>query len=73
VNTAEARRLITTDEDFVYSKRFGYSLKKLLERYPDGCPDRVIAAVLLITEDDVEAHYQRIVIKLRNAMGVTLD
>jgi hypothetical protein len=70
VTTAEARSLIVNDESFIYSKRFNYDLKELEERYPDGCPDRVTAAVLMITEDDVESHYQRIVRILRNTMGV---
>jgi len=70
VNTAEARTLIVNDEEFIYSKRFNYKLSELEARYPDGAPDRVTATVLMITEDDVEAHYQRIVRILRNAMGV---
>jgi hypothetical protein len=70
VTTAEARDLIVNDENFVYSKRFNYDLLELEDRYPDGCPDRVSAAVLMITEDDVEGHYQRIMRILRNAMGV---
>jgi hypothetical protein len=70
VTTSQAKQLIESDPDFIYSKRFNYSLAELQKRYPDGCPDRIIAAVLMITEDDVEAIYQKIVVKLRNAMGV---
>jgi hypothetical protein len=70
MTTAQAKALIESDPDFIYSKRFNYSLKELQLRYPDGCPDRIIAAVLMITEDDVEAVYQKIVLKLRNCMGL---
>lgn len=66
----EAKQLIAEDAEFIYSKRFNYSLTELLKRYPDGCPDRIIAAVLMITEEDVEDMYQRIVEKLRAKMGV---
>lgn len=62
--------MIDTDPDYISSKRFDYSLEKLLERYPDGCPDRVIASVLLIEEQEVEQYYVRIVEKLRRMMKV---
>lgn len=72
MTTLQAQTLLHEDENFVYSKRFDYSIEKLEERYPDGCPDRVIAAVLMITEDDVEEYYQRIVRSLQGHMGVNL-
>lgn len=72
MTTAQAQVLLHEDENFVYSKRFDYSLQKVLERYPEAVPDRVTAALLMITEDDVEAHWQGIVVKLRNRMGVSL-
>jgi hypothetical protein len=71
VTTADAQILIQSDPDYIYSKRFNYSLNELKERYPDGCPDRIIAAVLMITEDDVQIWYEKIVEKLRNQMGLT--
>jgi hypothetical protein len=70
MTTAQAKILIESDPDFVYSKRDNYSLSEMLKRYKEGCPDRVIAAVLLITEDDVQARYDAIVAKLRKAMGI---
>lgn len=62
--------MIDTDPDYIASKRFSYSLTKLLERYPDGCPDRVTASVLLIEEHEVEQFYNRIVEKLRRLMKI---
>jgi hypothetical protein len=70
MTTDQARQLISTDEKFVYSKRFEYNIDKLAERHPEGCSNRVIAGVLMITEDDVDDHYERIVKKLRALMGV---
>ena len=57
-----------TDPNYIASKRFGYSLEQLLQRYPDGCPDRVIAQALLIPEEEVEEVYKSIVQKLRDVM-----
>lgn len=66
----DVRGLLCTDPDYIYCPRFDYSLAKLMERYPDGAPDRLIAQVLLITEEEVEASYQTVVMKLRKTLGV---
>lgn len=61
------------EPDFVNLKRFKFSLRKLEERYPDGCPDHIIAAALNLTEEDVQTHHNRIVQALRAKMGVQDD
>lgn len=68
----DAREKVRTDPQFVYHKRYEYSIAKLEERYPDGCPDNVIAAALMIPEVEVEAEYAKVVVKLRDLMGVEL-
>lgn len=68
MNTAQAKRLIETDDDFVLSKRFNFSLAEV-EKHYEVCPDSMIAAVLMVTEDDVEDVYNCIVAKLRRLMG----
>lgn len=68
--TDEQKKMVATHPDYIASKRFGYSLAKLQERYPDGCPDRIIALVLLMDEAEVEALYQKIVQKLQLQMKV---
>jgi hypothetical protein len=70
MNPLEAKRRVETDPDYIYLKRFEFSLKKLLERYPEGCPDKVIAAALMIPEHEVEDLYQKAVVRLRMIMGV---
>lgn len=70
MTTPQAKQLIQSDEDFIYTKRFNFSLAELRVRYPEGCPDRLIATVLMLTEDDVEEAYQKVVAKLRERMGV---
>lgn len=69
MTTDQAKVLIKSDPDFIYSKRFNYSLAELKRRHPDECPERIIAAVLMITEDDVREHYDRVVAKLRKRMA----
>jgi hypothetical protein len=61
-------RRINTDPDFVATKRFDYSLAQVIERFPDGAPDRTIAHALMIAEDDVERVYQDIVARLREKL-----
>ena len=58
-------RKINQDENFINLKRFSYDIRKFLERYPEGAPDRLIAMALLITEEEVESIYQDIVGRLR--------
>lgn len=67
---AEIQELLYTNEGFVNAKRFDNSIERLEERYPDGAPDHVVAAALLLTEEEVDVEYGRIVIKLRDLMGV---
>lgn len=69
----EAKQLIEEDTDFVYMKRFNFSLARVIERYPDGAPDRVVAQALFLTEDEVGEIYQQIVLKLRTLMGIPDD
>lgn len=61
---------VVLDEDFIAIRRYNYSLKKLLEKYPDGAPNKVIAQALAIDEEDVENLYNLTVAKLRRLMGV---
>lgn len=72
LTTSEARHLVASDPDFVFLKRFDYSLAKVKERYPEGCPDRIVANAMMIIEDDVSVEYARVCSTLREIMGVTL-
>ena len=70
MNEESARWRVHRDPEFVFSKRYDYSIAKLEERYPDGCPDNVIANALMIKEDQVEGAYDQVVEKMRQLMGV---
>lgn len=69
---SEAKSRVADELDFVYLKRFDFSLANLVERHPTGVPDRIIAAALMVTEDDVRDMYEEIVLKLRRTMKVEL-
>jgi hypothetical protein len=73
MTTAEAKDRLEKDPDFVNLKRFDYSVSQLLEKYPQGCPERVIAQALLITDDDVKTLDRVITRKLKRIMGVKND
>jgi DNA-binding NarL/FixJ family response regulator len=61
----QKRKLIREDVDFVCLKRYDFSLKRVLERFPDGASDRIIAQALGITEAEVQEAYGRIIQKLK--------
>ena len=71
MTTEEVQRRIREDRDFVYLKRYDYSLKKLMERYPEGVPDRIIANALMVSEEDVVAIYDDVVAQLRERVAGT--
>lgn len=66
----DVRRRLETEEDFINLKRFGFSIREVMKRYPDGVPDRIIAQALGISEEEVEARYGEIVARLRETMKV---
>lgn len=70
---ADIQLRLETEPDFIALKRFDFSLKELEKRYPDGCPDHIIAAALNLTEEEVQTHHNRIVQELRAKMGVKDD
>jgi len=59
---------IKDDPDFIWNARFENSLKKLLERYPEGAPTKTIAQSLLMTEKEVEETYKSIAKKLHDVI-----
>lgn len=61
------------DPNFINSKRFDFSLEKLQDRYPSGCPERVAAAALGMTEEQFKEFHAAVVQKLRFYMNVKSD
>jgi hypothetical protein len=46
------------------------SIDQLMKKYPNGCPDHVIARKLGITEKEVAERYEEIIACLRRRMRV---
>jgi hypothetical protein len=70
LNDIDGPNKIRTDPDFVYMNRYHNSIKELLDRYPDGCPDHIIASAFEITEEELEERFQRLILDLKVRMGV---
>jgi len=68
----EARERIASEPDFIFLKRFDYSLASLVQKHPGGVSNRVVAAALMVTEDDVDDIYENIILKLRDIMKIDL-
>ena len=74
-DTVQIRRRIDTDPDFISLKRYGYSLEKFLERYPNGVPEdargtKLIAQALCMSEEDVKNIVQKAIGAIRHNMKV---
>jgi hypothetical protein len=65
MNSEEVRLLIENDPDWIAIKRFDFSLRRLLERYPEGVPSRIICQALCMDEAQVETLYQSVLQKLK--------
>ncbi len=65
MTSEQVKQKINNEPDFIFLKRFDFSLKNLLDRYPDGVPNRIIAQALQMTEVEVEDLYQKVLVKLR--------
>ena len=65
------KRRILEEENFIAMRRFSYNIDKLETRYNE-CPYHVIGQALLLTEEEVETEVQKLILKLRNLMGVSV-
>ena len=50
----ESRKLLESHPDFILLNRYSNSVNKILERYPEGPPDHIIAESLGLTEEELE-------------------
>ena len=60
---------IEQDPDYVNLKKFEFSLKRMLEKYPTGAPDRVISQALQIPEAEINQRFQSILDKLKEKLS----
>lgn len=69
-NEEEVKEKILQEEDFIHCPRLGNSVKKLLQKNPDGIDDERIAKVLLLPVEEVDKIYRSALNKLKNGMGL---
>jgi DNA-directed RNA polymerase specialized sigma subunit len=68
--TVDVQKMLKEDVDYINIKRYSNSIAMLEVRYPEGCPDHIIAQALDISEKEVEARYKKIITRLRRKMRV---
>jgi hypothetical protein len=61
---------ILMDGDFVDMPKFGNSLNKMLDAYPDGVPETLIKKALHLTQKELDDIYNCAIIKLRHGFKV---
>ena|GEM_PF-2632473 len=66
----EIRKKIENDPDYIYNPKMGNSLKKMVDRYPDGIEDEKIAKVLCMDIEEMNNIYESILVKLRKVLKV---
>jgi len=64
----EVQHKLENDPNFIAIKRFDFNISKLLERYPNGCSDKVIAQALNMNETQLKELEEKVLAKLRDAM-----
>lgn len=67
-NMQELNEALQNDPDFVCLSRYGCSLRRVLERYPDGVTDTMGAEALNIGVSEYEAIVAGAVEKLRTQL-----
>lgn len=70
MNNEDKKKQILNDPDYIEHPKFSCSVKKLLDKYPDGVDDDTIAKILMMDKSEVEAIYQESIKKLRKKLGV---
>lgn len=66
----DSKQLIRTNSDYICLKRYRNSISILLERYPEGVPDHIIAEALGLTPQELEVEETKIIACLRAKMGL---
>lgn len=64
-----AFELLNNDPDFVLTRRFGYSMTALLEKYPDGVPKRLVSQALGIPEGELAIRFDAVVQELKRLVN----
>jgi len=69
-NDKELKKRIKDDPDYIYNPKMGNSLTKMITRYPDGIEDKKIAKVLLMSVEDINKIYAKIIKGIREKLNL---
>lgn len=69
---AEILEKIQTEEDFINSKKHGYSLSRYLKKNPSGATDNVIAYFLCMTTKEIAEVYESAVKEYRQHLKLDI-
>ncbi len=67
-NRDELIKKILEDEDYIKAPKYGNSVAKFVAKNPDGADNKLIARVLLMTEDEVDKIVEEAVEMIRADM-----
>lgn len=66
----EILKKIREDEDYVHCPKMDNSLKKIVNKNPDGLEDAKIADLLCVSVEEVEEIYQSAIKKIRHKLNI---
>jgi hypothetical protein len=66
----EILKKIKEDEDYVHCPKMDNSLKKIVNKNPDGLDDAKIADLLCVNVEEVEKIYQSAIKKIRHKLNI---
>jgi len=66
----EIKQRILTDPDFIWSRKYSFSLKKLLKKEKIKLTDKTIAQFLKLTLDEFDSIYNNIIYKLKSNLSI---
>jgi len=64
----DIKKRIKEDPDYIYNPKMGNSLSKMVNRYPDGIEDKKIAKVLLMSLEEVNRIYDKVIMGIRKKL-----
>lgn len=69
-NEEKLREKILKEEDFINCPRMGNSIKKLMNKNPDGIDEERMSKLLLMSEDEIKNIYLKALSKIKKKLGV---
>jgi hypothetical protein len=72
-NKEEVKKLVESDPEFIFSKKYKYKLSQYKKAHPDKTPDRQIAYMLACTEAEIQGIYEGIIKKARQILKINIS